>query len=306
MKAQVALLGKRTGVLAIALLLIAVAAGYAFISYRPVTVRVADVSGNVPVRVFGLGTIEARVLSKVGFEVGAAVTELNADHGDTVKQGTVLARLHTTQQDAKVARARAAVLSAETAIKKAEVNLTKMRAILAQKLTANRRKQQLVESRVTSPQLAEEAQRDEDVAKADVSVAESDIEVAKAQLSDARSQYDYEKAILDHHTLIAPFDALVVERHKELGTVIKAGDPIFTLIAVGSVWALAYVDEARAGAIKEGQPAEVRLRSLPQQVFAAKVVRIGLESDRVSEERRSLERVRERQAALSAGAGGGR
>ena len=97
---------------------------------------------------------------------------------------------------------------------------------------------------------------------------------------------DYEKAILDQHTLLAPFDALVIERHKELGTVIKAGDPIFTLIASGSVWALAYVDESRAGAIKEGQPAEVRLRSLPQQVFPAKVVRIGIESDRVSEERR--------------------
>ncbi len=286
MKAQAALLSKRTGLLAIALLLIAIAAGYVFLSYRPITVTVAEVSVNVPVRVFGLGTVEARVLSKVGFEVGAAVTELNADHGDTVSQGTVLARLHTTQQEAKVARSKAAVLSAEAAIKKAEVNVTKTRAILAQRLTANRRKQQLVESRVTSPQLAEEAQRDEDVAKADVLVAESDIEVAKAQLSDARSQYDYEKAILDQHTLMAPFDALVVERHKELGTVIKAGDPIFTLIASGSVWALAYVDESRAGAIKEGQPAEVRLRSLPQQVFSAKVVRIGIESDRVTEERR--------------------
>ena len=285
-KAQAALLNKRTGLLAIALSLIAIAAGYLFLSYRPITVTVAEVSVNVPVRVFGLGTVEARVLSKVGFEVGAAVTELNADHGDTVNQGTVLARLHTTQQEAKVARSKAAVLSAEAAIKKAEVNVTKTRAILAQRLTANRRKQQLVESRVTSPQLAEEAQRDEDVAKADVLVAESDIDVAKAQLSDARSQYDYEKAILDQHTLMAPFDALVVERHKELGTVIKAGDPIFTLIASGSVWALAYVDESRAGAIKEGQPAEVRLRSLPQQVFSAKVVRIGIESDRVSEERR--------------------
>jgi HlyD family secretion protein len=286
MKTQVALLGKRIGVLAIAVLLIAVAVGYVFLSYRPVTVTVAEVAVNVPVRVFGLGTVEARIVSKVGFEVGAAVTELNADHGDTVSQGTVLARLQTTQQEAKLARSKAAVLSAEAAIKKGEVNVTKTRAILAQRVTANRRKQQLVESRVTSPQLAEEAQRDEDVAKADVLVAGSDIEVAKAQLSDARSQYDYEKAILDQHTLVAPFDARVVERHKELGTVIKAGDPIFTLIASGSVWALAYVDESRAGGIKEGQQAEVRLRSLPQQVFSAKVVRIGIESDRVTEERR--------------------
>ena len=132
LKSWTTLLVGRTRLVVIALLMIAVTAGYALISYRSVPVRVTGVTENVPIRVFGLGTVEARVLSKVGFEVGAAVTELNVDHGDTVKAGTVLARLHTTQQNAKVARARAAVLSAETAIKKAEVNVTKTRAILAQ------------------------------------------------------------------------------------------------------------------------------------------------------------------------------
>jgi HlyD family secretion protein len=117
-------------------------------------------------------------------------------------------------------------------------------------------------------------------------VAQNDIEVAKAQSSDASAQLAYEKAVLEQHTLLAPYDALVVDRQKELGTVIKAGDPIFTLVAAGSVWALAYIDEARSGAIREGQPAEVRLRSLPHQVFPARVVRIGIESDRVTEERR--------------------
>jgi HlyD family secretion protein len=139
---------------------------------------------------------------------------------------------------------------------------------------------------VTSAQAAEEAQRDEDVAKAELLVAESEIKVARAQLTDARAQLAYEKALLEQHTLLTPFDALVVDRQRELGTVIKAGDPIFTLVAVGSIWALAYIDESRAGGIQEGQPAEVRLRSLPNQVFRARVVRVGIESDRVSEERR--------------------
>jgi HlyD family secretion protein len=263
-----------------------VAAGYMVVVRRPVPVKVAHVADNVPVRVFGLGTVEARVLSKISFEVGAAITELHADHGDFVKQGQVLARLHTPQQEAKVARAKAAVLSAEVAVKKAEANMIKSRAILAQRLAVNRRKQQLVSRPVTSPQVGEEAQRDEDVAKAEVLVAESDVEVARAQLTDARAQLAYEKAILDQHTLFAPFDALVIERQKELGTVVKAGDPVFTLVATDSVWALAYIDESRAGGILEGQPVEVRLRSLPGEVFPARVVRIGIESDRVSEERR--------------------
>jgi HlyD family secretion protein len=247
---------------------------------------VAPIVENVPVRVFGLGTVEARVLSKIGFEVGAAITELNADHGDVVKQGQVLARLHATQQEAKVARAEAAVESAEVAVKKAAANAVKAQAILAQRLEANKRKQELVGRQVTSAQVAEEAQRDEDVAKAELLVAENDVLVARTQVADARAQLAYEKAILGLHTLTAPYDALVVDRQKELGTVIKAGDPIFTLVATGSIWALAYIDESRSGAIREGQPAEVRLRSLPHQIFPARVVRVGIESDRVTEERR--------------------
>jgi HlyD family secretion protein len=264
----------------------AIGTALAFIWLRPLDVRVAPIAENVAVRVFGLGTVEARVLSKVGFEVGAAITELNADHGDVVEQGQVLARLHASQQVAKVARAEAAVLSAEVAVKKADANIVKAQAILAQRLEVNKRKQELVSRQVTSTQAGEEAQRDEDVAKAELLVAKSDVEVARAQLSDARAQLAYEKAILEQHTLLAPYDALVVDRQKELGTVIKAGDPVFTLVATGSVWALAHIDEARSGAIREGQPAEVRLRSLPHEVFAARVVRVGIESDRVTEERR--------------------
>jgi HlyD family secretion protein len=57
-------------------------------------------------------------------------------------------------------------------------------------------------------------------------------------------------------------------------------------MAPETVWALAYVDEGRAGAIEEGQEAEVRLRSRPHEIFRARVSRIGIESDRVNEERR--------------------
>lgn len=261
-------------------------AGYAYHALMPTTVTVAAQAEDVTVRVFGLGTVETQVLSRVGFEVGAGISELNADHGDVVKKGQVLARLRDAQQTAKVARARAIALSAEVAVKRADANVVKARAILAQRTEANKRRQQLADRQATSAQSAEEAQRDEEVAKAELLVAESDVEVAKTQLVDARAQLAYEAAILEQHVLLAPFDAIVVDRQKELGTVIKAGDPIFTLAAVGATWALAYVDESRAGAIDVGQFAEVRLRSLPNQAFAARVVRIGIESDRVTEERR--------------------
>ncbi len=264
----------------------AIALAFAIYGNRPISVEVASLERNVAVRVFGLGTVEARVLSKIGFEAGATLSELAADHGDRVRKGQVLARLSLGEQEAKVAKARATLEIAAVNITRAEANLEKARAVLAQKQEANRRKKALVGRDIVSQQAAEEAERDEAVAKADVVVAETEIASAKAQLTDAKAQVQFEETLLRHRTLVAPYDAIVIERHKELGTVVKAGDPIFTLIAVGSYWGLAYVDEARAGFINEGQFVDARLRSRPQDAFTGKVVRIALESDRVTEERR--------------------
>ncbi|MGE5165532.1 MAG: efflux RND transporter periplasmic adaptor subunit [Sphingobacteriales bacterium] len=267
-------------------IVVVIAAYFLVYSNRPISVRTASVEHNVPVRVFGLGTVEARVLSKIGFEVGATLVELDADHGDRVARGQVLARLTTGEQEAKVSKARAALLIAEVSIKKTEANLEKAQAVFAQKQEANRRKQALVGRDIVTQQAAEEALRDEAVARADVAVAVSEADTAKAQVTDARAQLQFEETMLRHRTLVAPYDALIIERHKEIGTIIKAGDPIFTLIAADSYWGLAYVDEARAGFIREGQRVEARLRSRPQDTFTGRVVRIGLESDRVTEERR--------------------
>jgi HlyD family secretion protein len=260
--------------------------GWTALNNRPLSVETAKREEHVPIRVFGLGTVEARVMSKIGFEVGATLAELNADHGDRVKKGQVLARLAMGEQEAKVVKAHAAVTAAEVNIRKSAANLEKAQAVLAQKQEANRRKKALAGRDIVSQQAAEESERDEVVAKADVSVAKSEAESVKALLGDANAQLRFEETMLNHRVLVAPYDAIVIERHKELGTVIKPGDPIFTLVADDAYWGLAYIDEARSGYIREGQKVEARLRSRPLETFEGEVVRIGLESDRVSEERR--------------------
>ena len=265
---------------------IAVAAAYLWQTQRPIVVHVANREQNVPVRVFGLGTIEARVVSKLGFEVGAALMAVYADQGDSVRMGDVLARLHPAEQQAKLVMAQAAVKAAEAGLGKAEAALGRAQVMLMQRQSTNRRQKELATRKVISEQASEDAQRDEEVASADAAVAKSEVDFARMQLEGARAQLQLEETLLAHHVLTAPYDATVVDRLQELGTVVRAGDPIYTLVAPETVWAKAHVDESRAGMIAVGQSAEVRLRSLPQQVFKAKVERIDIESDRVSEERR--------------------
>lgn len=265
---------------------LAVAAGAVFYTQRPLTVSVVRPEINVPLRIYGLGSVEARVLSRVGFEVGAALLTLSADAGDRISKGQELATLHPAEQEARVARARAAVKANTASVAKAEAGVERARAVLAEREAANKRLQDLARKDVTSVQRAEEAQRDADVARAELAVAEADAAVVAAQTSDAAAALELEETLLEHHRLVAPYDAVVVARHAEAGTVIKAGDPIFTLIDPASVWIQAYIDEERAGQLALGQRGTVRLRSQPQREFSGAIARIGLESDRTNEERR--------------------
>lgn len=270
------------GAVAIAVL----GAGAFFLTGRPLAVTVVTAESAVPLRLYGLGTVEARVLSRVGFEVGAALESLSADAGDAVAAGQELARLHPAEQEARVARARAAVAANAAGRAKAEAAVQRALAVLAQREAANRRQKELARQDVASAQRAEEAQRDEDVARAEVALAEADLAVITAQGDDAAAALRLEQTLLAHHRLVAPYDARVVARHAEPGTVVKAGDPIFTLIDPATVWIQAYVDEERAGQLALGQPGTIRLRSQPAAEFHGTIARIGLESDRVNEERR--------------------
>lgn len=261
-------------------------AGVLFLTERPITVSVVQPEQDVALRIYGLGSVEARILSRVGFEVGAALTGLAADVGDRVVRGQELATLDPAEQEARTARARAAVAANVAALARAEATVARARSVLAQRQTANQRQQGLAQRDVTSIQRAEEAQRDEDVAHADLAVAEADVAVIRAQGTDAAAALQQEKVLLARHLLTAPYDAVIVTRHAEAGTVVRAGDPIFTLIAPETVWIQAYVDEERAGQLALGQAGTIRLRSQPQAEFQGIIARIGLESDRVNEERR--------------------
>lgn len=269
-----------------AIAVLALGAGALFLTERPLEVSVVRPETDVPLRIYGLGTVEARILSRVGFEVGATLETLAVDAGDTVRKGQELAVLHQGEQEARVLRARAALAANAASLAKSTAALDRAQAVLAQRVAANDRQKALARQDVASAQRAEEAQRDEDVARADLAVAHADLAVIKAQGEDAAAALMMEETLLAHHRLKAPYDATVVARHAEPGTVVRAGDPIFTLIAPETVWIQAYIDEERAGQLALGQPGAIRLRSQPAGEFHGTVARIGLESDRINEERR--------------------
>mgnify|MGYP000929365341 CR=1 FL=1 len=276
---------KKTLLMAAAGTLLILALVY-LVHFRPLPVSVMVPGRQVPLQVFGLGTVEARILSKVGFKVSGTLAELKVDHGDLVNTGQVLARLDNREQENRLAKSMANQDKAKANLQLAKANLHKARTNLALKQHNNRRRQALLQRGVLAVEAAEEAQAAAETAGAEVALAEAEVTAASAALQDAQAQIGLDKVLLSQHVLLAPYDALIIARHKELGTALPAGEPVFTLADPCSVWVRAFVDEAKAGHLAVGQPAEVRLRSLPGRRFAGKLARIDLESDRVGEERR--------------------
>lgn len=253
---------------------------------RPVSVETTGRAADVPVQVFGLGTVEARVGSKIGFQVPGVLVELRADVGDRVSRGTILARLDDRVQKAVVARADAAVEQANAGLAKAQAGLDKAQVNYANAKIVNARRQVLLQGNTTSVEAAQAAQAAEDAAKADMSVAQGEVLVAQANIGDARAQEQQQAAILGYYTLVAPYDGMVTARNAEPGSALTAGAPVFSLIDPKTLWVLAYIDESKAGDIKVGQPATIVLRSHPEDRLAGRVARIEPESDRVNEERK--------------------
>ena len=268
------------------------AGGYYWRFMREIPVRTVVPEQNVEIRVFGVGTIEAQVVSKVGFQIAGKVVALEADQGDMVKAGSLLAKLDDDAQRAKLRRSEAGQRQAAANLAKVEAQRGRAEISYQQKKSVNARRQTLAGRGSVSQEAAEDAQAAEEIALGDARIIEADTKVAAVLQEDAASQRQLDAVVLAQHELRAPFDARVIARSRELGSVANAGEAVFTLIAPDSVWVRAYVDEALAGGLAVGQRALVRLRSDMNNLFEAEVVRIDQENDRLTEERRVYVRCR--------------
>ena len=256
-----------------------------FAFFSPVTVSVAPVQSDVRQQVFGLGTVGARVQSNIGFEVAGVLVSLGADQGDRVRVGQVLAQLDVRDMEAQVAVAKAGVAQARAGLEKAKADVEGIAANLANAKSIAGRRAALVGKGFATVEESQTTDALARVATGNLASAKAGVLVAEAALQSAEAQQAFQEAILATHTLRAPYDAWVISRNLELGSMPIPGQSVFTLVAENTVWVRSYVDERLAGRLSLGQPVEIILRSNPAQPIPGHIGRIEIQSDAVNEER---------------------
>ncbi|MCK6570335.1 efflux RND transporter periplasmic adaptor subunit [Myxococcota bacterium] len=217
-------------------------------------VRRVEASGHLEVsrRVEVPSLLQGRLLS-----VGTRV-------GDTVKSGTVLARIEPqpTSMNPEVAAAQFAAAQGTVA-----------QAAIEAQANADAREQA---AKLAAKGLVGETESRQTQAKAQA--ASAALAAAKGQAAAARAALAEAKRLASFSALVAPIDGVVIVAPDEEGRLVgPAAGPIFVLAdTLDRLQLAAEVSELDVALLKIGVAAEISVDALPGERFPAKVLSVGL------------------------------
>lgn len=235
------------------------------------------------------GNVDIRQVS-LAFEQGGRITALFAEEGDRVKEGALLAEVDVTSlvlqaqklradiaaqeqnvlkmergnRPEEIARAEAALRTAEASLEQARRNDARIAALRRSNSVSTQER----ENAQTALRVAQ-GQRDEAhhaLALLREGFREEDIAMAREQLNAAKASL----ALMEHNIslgrLLAPSDAQVTSRLLEKGDMASSATPVFLLSLTTPKWVRAYVTEPQLGRVRSGMKADIRTDSFPETV----------------------------------------
>ncbi len=215
--------------------------------------------GTLAATVLVTGTLVARDEVLVSPQIdGLAITAMEAEEGDRVAAGQVLARLSHDALDASLAQNTAQQARADAAVSQAQNAIAEAQATHSQADLAFGRAKDLVATGITSRETYDVRQQAALVAGARLTSSVNALHAAEADAALARAQRQELQVKLDRTTIRTPVAGVVSRRTARLGAVVgMTGDPLFRVIANGAVELEAGVPETRLAQMRPGQPASL-------------------------------------------------
>ena len=247
----------------------------------------------------------------IGYRVekGQVLAEIEAPEIETnVQRAAAEVEKAKAQMDVMAARlqyARAELQQAKVKVTQSEADVQNAVALLVLRREQYQRFKRLVESRAIEQELADEkmeaqkaAEANEiakrqavETAKVAVTTAQAHIAAASADLADARAQVQVTEAALARANVFArylmiraPFAGVITVRNFHDGDFIRAGNdsgnqPVLVVARTDLMRVVVAVPDPNVPYTHAGARAELRIGSLPGQVFTGKVARTAWAED---------------------------
>jgi HlyD family secretion protein len=206
------------------------------------------------------------------------VEKWNADIGDRVRKGQILASLYVPEMEVDLKQKEATVRQSSAQIQQARALLLTAQAQLERSKSQFERFQRLGQA-VIDKENVDEIRLGYETTKAGVEKARADVTAAEAQLEVAQAARDYSKTMLQYRELVAPYDSVVTQRNVNTGDLVQpAGSaskaqPLFVVQQLDPVRVFINVPGASAGWVQDGDPVSLRVQGAGGKVYAGKVTR---------------------------------
>jgi len=236
------------------------------------------------------GNVDIRQV-QLGFRVSGRVAQTLVDEGDSVKAGSVIARLDARPYEDTVRAAEAQVAALRATFDKVQAGPRPAEIAQAQanhaEQVANLQNAQLTfeRSRQLRPNgTVSQATLDQAVAARDMAAARAtsalealrllqqgsrveDIAAARANLQAGEANLAAAKTSLQDTELRAPADGIILSRVREAGAIVAPNDIVYVLSLAKPVWVRTYISEPRLGSIHPGMSVEVVTDSAPDHPY---------------------------------------
>lgn len=279
---------KKGGIAAIiAVLLIVIAAAVWYFNKDQKSDQALTLFGNVDIRQVSLA-----------FEQSGRIQQMNAQEGDHIQKGDVLAKLNTDalniqlqqaeaqlkvqqqtviEQDAgtrpeQLAQAEAQLASAKAQFDKAEKDLKRLQVLFHDTAGQAISKQELDYAQSNQATAAASVkEKTANLALLKNGARSEDREAAKAQFDASKANLDLIRYKIQQSVLTAPVNAVVRARLQEAGDMTTAQKPVYTLALTNPKWVRVYANEKDLNAIQMGAAAQVIRDSQPNHPIDGKI-----------------------------------
>lgn len=237
--------------------------------------------------------------SDIAPKVAGYLEELAIREGDAVQAGQVLAKISRTDLTAQLLRDEAALAKSQAQLRDLkrgarEQEVAEARAMLASAQSVYdkskndwERFQRLYLDGAISAQQRDNARSAYEVAYHSLAAAQSRLQLVeegsrpetiaaqRKEVERSQAVVDASKSMLADTILVSPVRGLVLSRNYEQGEFVNVGAPIATIGDMTDCWVKIYIPSAQMGQISLGQPAQIRVDSFPDRVFAGQVKEIS-------------------------------
>ncbi|RPJ60530.1 MAG: efflux RND transporter periplasmic adaptor subunit [Acidobacteria bacterium] len=200
------------------------------------------------------GALQAEKEATVRAEVGGAVLEVNGEEGQSVRKGTLLARIDPGSLNDAVLSAESAVSSAKNALEVA--------------VREEQRTGRLVEAGA--------------LAERNLETARNAVTAAQAQLADAQARLMAAREQVGKATIRAPINGVIAQRLANAGDVVTPGTVLFVIMDPSRLELQASVPAQELPFLRIGTTVDFEVRGASREHFLGRIERISPVADPVT------------------------